>query len=312
MQKSFLTKKLVKSQKNKTKHRQLEEMMKLEEKKANTRSARHARRAKFVDDWNKHEKEENDSSDEDFDINDPSLKRRYIIRRQKRKKRDEMSDEEEEMTEEQRQERLQQLLKKTENYMRTITMRIRRNYQKSVKGKNKKNKNNNSNNDILSTAEVRAFLQTNDTTSNNNNNNNNNEEAIEQTQSLVGGNLKDYQKIGLRWMVSLNKLRLNGILADEMGLGKTVQVIALFAYLLDVQNINGLHLIVAPLSTLDSWMQHIKQWCPKLTAYCHHGPPLERKLSLSIYILVVLGFNPFFFKLHSGKACFLFLLLFVF
>ena len=36
--------------------------------------------------------------------------------------------------------------------------------------------------------------------------------------------LREYQMIGLQWMVSLYNNKLNGILADEMGLGKTVQV----------------------------------------------------------------------------------------
>lgn len=39
-----------------------------------------------------------------------------------------------------------------------------------------------------------------------------------------GAQLREYQMVGLQWMVSLFNNRLNGILADEMGLGKTVQV----------------------------------------------------------------------------------------
>eukprot|EP00884_Botryococcus_braunii_P001518 jgi/Botrbrau1/11367/Bobra.0038s0115.1 len=35
--------------------------------------------------------------------------------------------------------------------------------------------------------------------------------------------LREYQMVGLQWMVSLYNNHLNGILADEMGLGKTVQ-----------------------------------------------------------------------------------------
>jgi SNF2 family DNA or RNA helicase len=36
--------------------------------------------------------------------------------------------------------------------------------------------------------------------------------------------LREYQIVGLQWMVSLYNNHLNGLLADEMGLGKTVQV----------------------------------------------------------------------------------------
>ena len=41
---------------------------------------------------------------------------------------------------------------------------------------------------------------------------------------LLRGTLREYQHIGLDWLVSLHERKLNGILADEMGLGKTIQV----------------------------------------------------------------------------------------
>ncbi len=59
------------------------------------------------------------------------------------------------------------------------------------------------------------------------------EDITEQPGLLVGGTLKNYQLIGLKWMVSLYNNRLNGILADEMGLGKTIQTIALFSYIME-------------------------------------------------------------------------------
>lgn len=102
------------------------------------------------------------------------------------------------MTEEERQQRLNTLLKKTENTMRMLAMRIRKNYKK-VTGIE-------CNDEIVSTADVKEFLE-----------NAVSGRPIEQTESLVGGRLKDYQQVGLRWMVSLNELRINGILADEMG-----------------------------------------------------------------------------------------------
>ena len=41
------------------------------------------------------------------------------------------------------------------------------------------------------------------------------------------GELREYQKLGFKWMKTLDELGFGGILADDMGLGKTVQVIAL-------------------------------------------------------------------------------------
>lgn len=49
-------------------------------------------------------------------------------------------------------------------------------------------------------------------------------EEVKQPTILTGGDLKTYQMIGLKWLVSLYNNKLNGILADEMGLGKTIQV----------------------------------------------------------------------------------------
>ena len=48
---------------------------------------------------------------------------------------------------------------------------------------------------------------------------------------LLHGALREYQQIGVDWMVNLHKKHLNGILADETGLGKTVQTVAYMAQL---------------------------------------------------------------------------------
>ena len=40
---------------------------------------------------------------------------------------------------------------------------------------------------------------------------------------LLKHTLREYQHIGLDWLVSLHERLFNGILADEMGLGKTIQ-----------------------------------------------------------------------------------------
>src|SRR5699024_5842223 len=37
--------------------------------------------------------------------------------------------------------------------------------------------------------------------------------------------LRDYQKVGVKWLYTLHKCDLGGILADEMGLGKSIQTI---------------------------------------------------------------------------------------
>eukprot|EP00954_Amorphochlora_amoebiformis_P018465 1326281-Amorphochlora_amoeboformis.AAC.1 len=48
---------------------------------------------------------------------------------------------------------------------------------------------------------------------------------------LRHGTLREYQHIGLDWLVTMGENKLNGILADEMGLGKTIQTIAMLGHL---------------------------------------------------------------------------------
>src|SRR5207249_592685 len=61
---------------------------------------------------------------------------------------------------------------------------------------------------------------------------------------LLKGSLREYQHIGLDWLVSMHDNNLNGILADEMGLGKTIMTISLLAHLACERNNWGPHLIV--------------------------------------------------------------------
>ena len=79
---------------------------------------------------------------------------------------------------------------------------------------------------------------------------------------LLKHTLREYQHIGLDWLMSLHERFFNGILADEMGLGKTIQTIALLAHLACEKGVWGPHLIVVPTSVMLNWEMEIKKWCP--------------------------------------------------
>lgn len=79
------------------------------------------------------------------------------------------------------------------------------------------------------------------------------EEVVTQPKILSGGTLKNYQLVGLQWLVSLYNNNLNGILADEMGLGKTIQSIAMLCFLVETKRNEGPYLLVVPLTTLSNW-----------------------------------------------------------
>ncbi|DBA74270.1 hypothetical protein WJX77_010300 [Trebouxia sp. C0004] len=98
------------------------------------------------------------------------------------------------------------------------------------------------------------------------------EASIDQQPSLLqGGELRDYQMKGLKWMVSLHDNKLNGILADEMGLGKTIQVIALVAYLVQERRKAGPFMVVAPSSLIANWEQEFHHWAPSLKLVSYKG-----------------------------------------
>lgn len=90
------------------------------------------------------------------------------------------------------------------------------------------------------------------------------------------GKLRDYQFVGLQWMISLYNNKINGILADEMGLGKTVQVMALIAYLMEHKGNNGPHLIIVPNAVLVNWKAELIRWLPTVRCIYYVGSKDER------------------------------------
>ncbi|MDG5786045.1 SNF2 helicase associated domain-containing protein [Evansella sp. AB-P1] len=91
--------------------------------------------------------------------------------------------------------------------------------------------------------------------------------------------LRDYQKIGFKWLKTLSYYGFGGILADDMGLGKTLQMIT---YLVD-QKREGLlekTLIICPSSLVYNWQKEIERFAPELSATVVSGSIEERKQAL--------------------------------
>lgn len=100
----------------------------------------------------------------------------------------------------------------------------------------------------------------------------------EQPEYIRGGELRDYQLLGVNWMAHLWSRDENGILADEMGLGKTVQTISFLNYMFHEQKVYGPFLIVVPLSTSENWMMEFKQWAPEMNVICYIGNRQSREM----------------------------------
>ncbi|XP_055382330.1 chromatin-remodeling complex ATPase chain Iswi-like [Condylostylus longicornis] len=105
-----------------------------------------------------------------------------------------------------------------------------------------------------------------------------NDMNFEETPYFIkNGVMKEYQIEGLNWLISLYNNGLNGILADEMGLGKTLQSISILGYLKNVKKLNGPFLVLAPKSTISSWVNEISKWCPSLRTLVLIGHKSERE-----------------------------------
>ena len=100
---------------------------------------------------------------------------------------------------------------------------------------------------------------------------------LQVSPSFINATVRDYQLVGINTMFSWYLRGVGGILADEMGLGKTLQTISLIARLKNNLNIDGPHLIIAPLAVLQNWSIEITKFCPSLKFKKIYGVLNERK-----------------------------------
>eukprot|EP00040_Diaphanoeca_grandis_P033107 m.201962 g.201962 ORF g.201962 m.201962 type:complete len:1174 (+) comp32808_c0_seq1:142-3663(+) len=97
-----------------------------------------------------------------------------------------------------------------------------------------------------------------------------------QPKHVIGGEMREYQLEGLRWLMKQHGHGIGGILGDEMGLGKTLQVCAFLGHLKSELLEGGPYLVVAPLSVIDTWVRELKHWVPSLIVVMFHGSEKER------------------------------------
>ena len=111
-----------------------------------------------------------------------------------------------------------------------------------------------------------------------------NEESIvtsitlsQQPACLTNVNMRDYQLVGLNWLIKCFESGVNAILGDEMGLGKTLQTISFLGWLKFEQNINGPFLVTVPLSVLSNWVQEFKRFLPNTRVLKLHSSDAQEK-----------------------------------
>lgn len=104
--------------------------------------------------------------------------------------------------------------------------------------------------------------------------------------NMLNKTLRDYQLIGVKWLLSLRKNGFGGCLADDMGLGKTIQIIA---YLSDESQEGTDALIVVPKTLIENWNREFKKYASEISTYVYHGTgrnfdeALEHRVVITTY-----------------------------
>lgn len=87
--------------------------------------------------------------------------------------------------------------------------------------------------------------------------------------------MRGYQRMGYRWLRTLEEYGMGGILADDMGLGKTLQVIAVLLAA-KLEGGKGVSLVVTPASLVYNWGEELQRFAPELTSCIITGNQEER------------------------------------
>lgn len=94
----------------------------------------------------------------------------------------------------------------------------------------------------------------------------------------LNAELRTYQKIGYKWLRTLEQYKMGGILADDMGLGKTIQLLAvILSYVQKNKGNVKPSIIICPSSLALNWYNEIQKFTPTLKALVISGDYLERK-----------------------------------
>lgn len=94
--------------------------------------------------------------------------------------------------------------------------------------------------------------------------------------------LRDYQKVGYKWLKTLATYQFGGILADDMGLGKKIQIIALLKSEIDKNN-KITSIVVCPSTLVLNWKAEIEKWCNSIKVLIVKGTAEERIEKINNY-----------------------------
>lgn len=99
-------------------------------------------------------------------------------------------------------------------------------------------------------------------------------ESFELSELQVTADLRDYQRLGVKWLSMLDHYGFGGILADDMGLGKTLQTIAFLSKQLEADT---RVLVLAPSSLIYNWQSECQTFAPYLDVAVAYGHKEKRE-----------------------------------
>ena len=97
-------------------------------------------------------------------------------------------------------------------------------------------------------------------------------------ETLVG-ELRPYQKVGLKWLWTNISKGFGACVADDMGLGKTIQVISIILKMKEEGTLNKPVLVICPTTLMGNWMKELQMFAPSLDVVTYHGT--ERELDVN-------------------------------
>ena len=98
------------------------------------------------------------------------------------------------------------------------------------------------------------------------------------------GELRPYQRTGLKWLWTNVSKGFGCCMADDMGLGKTIQVISLILKLREENKLKQPALVICPTTLMGNWIKELQMFAPSLRVGKYHG--LDRKLDTNLDVIL--------------------------
>lgn len=111
--------------------------------------------------------------------------------------------------------------------------------------------------------------------------------------SNLNADLREYQKVGVEWLRTLDYYGLGGILADDMGLGKTIQLLGVICTYI-AEGGNKPSIVVCPSSLCLNWQNETEKFTKDIKSIVIHGNLEERNKqieSIPEYNIVITSYE---------------------